>query len=283
MQNSLQEPGRSCGYGTGLTGLQPTALQMAFCTSAWLQLLSLLLGVSSMDKSGAGGAEEFQLLQPQDPVWVSAGENLTLTCSVTGLAPAGPVKWFKGSGGDRQLVYAQAGSFPRVTRAVRGSDTDFTIRISDTRPADAGTYHCVKFKKVSGAREEDKKGSGSDEEIRSGAGTAVTVSGFIFPDRHQVAVSAAAGAVCVLLVVLVLVSTYFFVRKKRGECNISTSLSQTPFPDTTRTQSQPSDDKDPDVLYADLQHPARLQQPKQSAPEEHSEYAAIKVTPAIAT
>ncbi|XP_073164964.1 uncharacterized protein [Lepidochelys kempii] len=189
---------------------------MAFCTSAWLQLLSLLLGVSSMDKSGAGGAEEFQLLQPQDPVWVSAGENLTLTCSVTGLAPAGPVKWFKGSGGDRQLVYAQAGSFPRVTRAVRGSDTDFTIRISDTRPADAGTYHCVKFKKVSGAREEDKKGSGSDEEIRSGAGTAVTVSGFIFPDRHQVAVSAAAGAVCVLLVVLVLVSTYFFVRKKRG-------------------------------------------------------------------
>ncbi|XP_073164963.1 uncharacterized protein [Lepidochelys kempii] len=250
---------------------------MAFCTSAWLQLLSLLLGVSSMDKSGAGGAEEFQLLQPQDPVWVSAGENLTLTCSVTGLAPAGPVKWFKGSGGDRQLVYAQAGSFPRVTRAVRGSDTDFTIRISDTRPADAGTYHCVKFKKVSGAREEDKKGSGSDEEIRSGAGTAVTVS-----DRHQVAVSAAAGAVCVLLVVLVLVSTYFFVRKKRGR-SPSTARSQTPFPDTTRTQSQPSDDKDPDVLYADLQHPARLQQPKQSAPEEHSEYAAIKVTPAIAT
>ncbi|XP_073164962.1 tyrosine-protein phosphatase non-receptor type substrate 1-like isoform X2 [Lepidochelys kempii] len=252
---------------------------MAFCTSAWLQLLSLLLGVSSMDKSGAGGAEEFQLLQPQDPVWVSAGENLTLTCSVTGLAPAGPVKWFKGSGGDRQLVYAQAGSFPRVTRAVRGSDTDFTIRISDTRPADAGTYHCVKFKKVSGAREEDKKGSGSDEEIRSGAGTAVTVSG---EDRHQVAVSAAAGAVCVLLVVLVLVSTYFFVRKKRGR-SPSTARSQTPFPDTTRTQSQPSDDKDPDVLYADLQHPARLQQPKQSAPEEHSEYAAIKVTPAIAT
>ncbi|CAM5152433.1 unnamed protein product [Eretmochelys imbricata] len=241
---------------------------MAFCMSAWLQLLSLLLGVSSMDKSGAGGAEEFWLLQPQDAVSVSAGETLTLTCSVTGVAPAGGVKWFKDSGGGRQLVYADTGSSPRVTRAANGSDTDFTIRISDTRPADAGTYRCVKF----------KKGSGADGEIRSGAGTAVTVS-----DRHQVAVSAAAGTVCVLLVVLVLVSTYFFVRKKRGECSISTSLSQTPFPDTTRTQSQPSDDKDPDVLYADLQHSARLQQPKQSAPEEHSEYAAIKVTPAIAT
>ncbi|CAM2102268.1 unnamed protein product [Caretta caretta] len=148
----------------------------------------------------------------------------------------------------------------------------FHGQVSDTRPADAGTYRCVKFKKVSGAGEEDKKGSAADEEFRSGAGTAVTVSG---EDRHQVAVSAAAGTVCVLLVVLVLVSTYFFVRKKRGR-SPSTARSQTPFPDTTRTQSQPSDDKDPDVLYADLQHPARLQQPKQSAPEEHSEYAAIK-------
>ncbi|CAM4546840.1 unnamed protein product [Lepidochelys kempii] len=126
----------------------------------WLVLLLLL------EIPGAGGAEEFQLLQPQDAVRVSAGETLTLTCSVTGLAPVGPVQWFKGSGGDRQLVYAQAGSFPRVTRAVSVSDTDFTIRISDTRPADAGTYRCVKF----------KKGAGGEEEFRSGAGTAVTVS-----------------------------------------------------------------------------------------------------------
>ncbi|XP_037733164.1 signal-regulatory protein beta-1 [Chelonia mydas] len=125
----------------------------------WLVLLLLL------EIPGAG-AEEFQLLQPQDPVWVSAGETLTLTCSVTGHAPPGAVKWFKASGGGRQLVYAERGSFPRVTRAVSVSDTDFTIRISDTRPADAGTYHCVKF----------KKGLGADEEIRSGAGTAVTVS-----------------------------------------------------------------------------------------------------------
>ncbi|CAM4640230.1 unnamed protein product [Lepidochelys olivacea] len=127
----------------------------------WLVLLLLL------EMPGAAGAEEFQLLQPQDAVRVSAGETLTLTCSVTGLAPVGPVQWFKGSGGDRQLVYAQAGSFPRVTRVVSGSDTDFTIRISDTRPADAGTYRCVKFKKV----------LGTAEEFRSGAGTAVSVSG----------------------------------------------------------------------------------------------------------
>ncbi|XP_043351804.1 uncharacterized protein LOC119842370 isoform X2 [Dermochelys coriacea] len=255
------------GSGLRLTGLQPTALQMAFCMSAWLWLLSLLLGVSSMDKSGAG-AREFQLLQSQGAVSLSVGDTLTLTCSVTGPAPVGPVKWFKDLGRGRQLVYAETGSFPRVTRTVGGSDSDFTIRISDTRPADAGTYQCVKF----------KRGSGPDKEIRSGAGMAVSVGGYIFPDHPQVSVPAAAGTVCVLLVVLVLVSTYYFVRKKRGR-SPSTARSQTPFPDTMRTHSQPSDDKDPDVLYADLQHAARL---KKRAPEEHSEYVAIKVTQAIA-
>ncbi|XP_053901820.1 signal-regulatory protein beta-1-like [Malaclemys terrapin pileata] len=110
------------------------------------------------------GAQEFQLLQPQGAVSVSAGETLTLICSVTGVPPVGPVKWFKGSGSGRQLVYADKGSFPRVTRAF--SDTNFTIRISDTRPEDAGIYRCVKF----------EKGSVVDEEFRSGAGTVVTVS-----------------------------------------------------------------------------------------------------------
>nr|XP_042703305.1 signal-regulatory protein beta-1-like isoform X2 [Chrysemys picta bellii] len=112
------------------------------------------------------GAQEFQLLQPQGAVWVSPGETLTLICSQTGFIPVGPTKWFKGSGSGRQLVYADVGSFPRVTRAVSGSYTDYTIHISDTRPEDAGIYHCVKF----------VKGSGADEEIRSGNGTVVSVS-----------------------------------------------------------------------------------------------------------
>ncbi|XP_044844408.1 signal-regulatory protein beta-1-like isoform X2 [Mauremys mutica] len=112
------------------------------------------------------GAQEFQLLQPQGTVSVSAGETLTLSCSVNGNATPGGVKWFKGSGSGRQLVFADTGSLPRVTRAVSGSDTDYTIHISDTRPEDAGIYHCVKF----------KKGSGADEEFRSGAGTTVSVS-----------------------------------------------------------------------------------------------------------
>ncbi|XP_075757043.1 signal-regulatory protein beta-1-like [Pelodiscus sinensis] len=126
-------------------------------------VLLLLLGIPG------AGAQEFQLLQPQGAVSVSAGETLTLPCSVTGNPPAGPMKWFKGSGPTRQLVYedkdSAKGSFPRVTK-VTNTDTDFTIRISDTRPEDTGTYRCVMF----------KRGPGGDEEIGSGAGTAVSVS-----------------------------------------------------------------------------------------------------------
>ncbi|KAH1182251.1 hypothetical protein KIL84_010005, partial [Mauremys mutica] len=55
--------------------------------------------------------------------------------------------------------------------------------------------------------------------------------------------------------------------------------SQTPFPDTMRTQSQPGANKDSDVLYADLQHSAEPQQPKKSVPAEPSEYAAVKRIP----
>ncbi|XP_014433748.2 uncharacterized protein LOC102451216 isoform X3 [Pelodiscus sinensis] len=244
---------------------------MAFRTSVRLQLLSLLLGLSSMNNAGAG-AQEFQLLQPQGAVSVSAGETLTLPCSVTGNPPTGPTKWFKGSGPTRQLVYedkdSAKGSFPRVTR-VANTDSDFTIRISDTRPEDAGTYRCVKF----------KKGLKGDEEIGSGAGTAVSVSNSA--QSSSVAVAATAGTVCVLLVVLLLISVYFFVRKKRGTSS-SPDRSQTPLPDKTRTQTQPREEKGSDVLYADLQHSARPQKPKQSAPEEHSEYAAIKVTQSTA-
>ncbi|XP_014374514.1 tyrosine-protein phosphatase non-receptor type substrate 1-like [Alligator sinensis] len=114
--------------------------------------------------AGAGG-QDFQVLQPKEPVSVSAGDTLELNCTVPQRGPAGPVKWFKGSGGDRQLVFTDTGSFPRFTKAVPNSLTDFSIHISDVRPEDAGTYYCVKFTK-----------GVSDEEYRSGAGMMVSVS-----------------------------------------------------------------------------------------------------------
>ncbi|XP_014810867.1 PREDICTED: signal-regulatory protein beta-1 isoform 3-like, partial [Calidris pugnax] len=107
----------------------------------------------------------FELQQPQDKVSVKARSTLTLSCTVSGDGPAGPVKWLKGWGRGSEVAYDQTGSFPRVTRAEDGSNTDFTIHIRDVQPEDAGTYYCVKF----------RKSPGSVEVFRHGKGTKVSV------------------------------------------------------------------------------------------------------------
>ncbi|NXI40501.1 SHPS1 phosphatase, partial [Galbula dea] len=91
--------------------------------------------------------ESFQMQQPQDRVSVTAGETITLTCTVFAGDPPGPVKWLKGWGTENQTVYEQTSSFPRVTRVTTGSNTDFSIQIRDAQPEDAGTYYCAKFLK----------------------------------------------------------------------------------------------------------------------------------------
>ncbi|KAF1665615.1 Tyrosine-protein phosphatase non-receptor type substrate 1, partial [Aptenodytes patagonicus] len=108
----------------------------------------------------------FELRQPQDKVLVTAGETLNLTCTMSGGGLPGAVKWLKGLGSGNETVYEQKGSFPRVTRAVSESDTDFSIHIRDVRPEDAGTYYCVKFKKLL---------LGGDEMLQHGRGTVVSL------------------------------------------------------------------------------------------------------------
>ncbi|NXW20904.1 SIRBL protein, partial [Circaetus pectoralis] len=88
-------------------------------------------------------AQDFELQQPQDKVSVTAGEMLNLTCTTSGVGPTGPVKWLKGWDGGNETIYEQKGTFPRVMRVVSESDTEFSIRIRDVRPEDAGTYYCV--------------------------------------------------------------------------------------------------------------------------------------------
>uniref|UniRef100_A0A8C0AR95 Ig-like domain-containing protein n=1 Tax=Buteo japonicus TaxID=224669 RepID=A0A8C0AR95_9AVES len=115
--------------------------------------------------AGAQGGPDFELQQPQDKVSVAAGETLNLTCTTSGTGPTGPVKWLKGWGDGNETVYDQTGTFPRVTRVVSISNTDFSIHIGDVRPEDAGTYYCVKFIKwVSGV-----------DVFRRGKGTVVSV------------------------------------------------------------------------------------------------------------
>ncbi|NXA25294.1 SHPS1 phosphatase, partial [Ibidorhyncha struthersii] len=111
--------------------------------------------------------QSFELQQPQDKVSVTAGEMLTLTCTTSRRTLAGPVKWLKGWGSGNQTVYDQTGSFPRVTRASDGSDTDFTIRIRDIQPEDAGTYYCVKFTKSLFGDEVVRRGNGTEVSVQS--------------------------------------------------------------------------------------------------------------------
>uniref|UniRef100_A0A096NV60 Ig-like domain-containing protein n=1 Tax=Papio anubis TaxID=9555 RepID=A0A096NV60_PAPAN len=136
---------------------------------------SLVLEVSAHQKDqssdathGVLGEEELQVIQPEKSVSVTAGESATLNCTVTSLIPVGPIQWFRGAGPGRELIYGQKeGHFPRVTIVsdpTKRNNLDFSIRISNIAPADAGTYYCVKFRKGS-----------PDVELKSGAGTELSV------------------------------------------------------------------------------------------------------------
>ncbi|XP_058894343.1 tyrosine-protein phosphatase non-receptor type substrate 1-like [Kogia breviceps] len=131
-------------------------------------LLCLLLAAASA-WSGVAGEKELQVIQPERSVSVAAGETATLHCYVTSLLPVGPFKWFRGTGPGRELISLKGSPFPRVTNVsdtTRRNNTDFSIRISNITPADAGMYYCVKF----------QRGSPDDVEFKSGPGTHLTVS-----------------------------------------------------------------------------------------------------------
>ncbi|NWQ90504.1 SHPS1 phosphatase, partial [Burhinus bistriatus] len=108
-----------------------------------------------------------QLQQPQDKVSLTAGETLNLTCTMSKDGPVGPVKWLKGWGSGNQTVYDQTGSFPRVTRAVGESDTDFSIHVRDVQTEDAGTYYCVKFSKSLDGIEVFQHGKGTEVSVHA--------------------------------------------------------------------------------------------------------------------
>ncbi|XP_032317887.1 signal-regulatory protein beta-1-like isoform X2 [Camelus ferus] len=127
-------------------------------------LLALLLGLTGV------AAQELQVIQPETSGSVTAGETATLRCTTTFLLPVGPIKWFRGTGPGRELIYDfKGGHFPRVTNVsdvTRRDNQDFSIRISNITPADAGVYYCVKF----------QRGLPGDVEYKSGLGTRLTVS-----------------------------------------------------------------------------------------------------------
>ncbi|XP_028610358.1 tyrosine-protein phosphatase non-receptor type substrate 1 isoform X2 [Grammomys surdaster] len=134
-------------------------------------LLCLLLSASCFCAGATG--KDLKVIQRDKSVSVASGDSTILNCTVTSLLPVGPIRWFRGVGQSRHLVYDFTGEhFPRVTNVSdtsKRNNLDFSIRISNVTPEDAGTYYCVKFQK------EVKLVPETDIEIQSGGGTEVSV------------------------------------------------------------------------------------------------------------
>ncbi|NWW69851.1 SHPS1 phosphatase, partial [Climacteris rufus] len=211
----------------------------------------------------AQAGQGFKLQQPQGKVSVAVGQTLTLRCTTSELADPGPVRWLKGWGTGNKTIYDQRekDSFPRVTRVVNGSDTDFTIHIRNVQPDDAGTYYCVKFVKTL---------TGGDEVFRRGRGTEVSV--------HETALVpgmvAAAVVLCFLLLLGLFIALCMYRRKCQGRAGgpvAMGSLSSVPLQCCTGTPSTPRE-----VLDAESSHPPSQQSSKE---ENDIHYADLQPLP----
>ncbi|NXF32013.1 SIRBL protein, partial [Nyctibius bracteatus] len=235
---------------------------------------------------GAQVGQGFKVHQPQDKVWVTAGETLTLTCTLSGDGPNGPVKWLKGWGSGNETVYDETGSFPRVTREASGSDADFTIHIRDVQPEDTGTYYCVKFRRSLDGVVVFQRGTGTEVALHETA----LLPGMV----------AAAVVLCLLLFLGLFVAFCMYRRKRRGEAESQClagpaalgSFSPIPLrccagtPSTLRfvptacsfcALRRQNTKEDHGIHYADLQPLPAAPRHSRSPGAARSEYASIRV------
>ncbi|XP_064321560.1 signal-regulatory protein beta-1-like isoform X2 [Phalacrocorax carbo] len=260
---------------------------MAWRAAAAAQLLLGQLSLLPPRLSGADAqaGQDSEVHQPQDKVVVTVGETLNLTCTVSYSSYPSSVAWLKGWGSGNKTVYDQKGSFPRVTRAVSDSNTDFSILIRDVRPEDTGTYYCVKI----------RKSVRGDEVFQRGKGTVVSLRG------SALVPSMAAAAVVLCFLLGLFITLYMYKRKHRGKAErqclarLAATDSFSPVPllcsaespgipstvldaGTSHLPSQQSSKEDNDVHYADLQPLPVAPQHSRSPSAACSEYASIRVT-----
>ncbi|KAM6163818.1 signal-regulatory protein beta-2 [Rhynchocyon petersi] len=97
---------------------------------------------------GAGDPEpDLWIIQPMESVSVASGDTALLNCTVSGRGPPGPMRWFRGTGLNREAIYNFEGSSKSNVKAVRTSNNDFSIRLEGISAEDADTYYCVKFQR----------------------------------------------------------------------------------------------------------------------------------------
>ncbi|XP_037667472.1 signal-regulatory protein beta-2 [Choloepus didactylus] len=145
---------------------------------------------TSVHVKGAGDPEpNLWIIQPQELVSVTTGDDVLLNCTVLGDGPPGPIRWFRGTGLNREAIYNFGGiSHPNVT-AVQTSNSDFSILLQDVSTEDAGTYYCVKFQRrlnrqyLSGQgtmlRVKAKSNSSQEAEFTDASPTRISPSGLL--------------------------------------------------------------------------------------------------------
>ncbi|XDA82499.1 hypothetical protein R6Z07F_012414 [Ovis aries] len=102
-------------------------------------------GTSVLVKGPGSTGPDLWIIQPQELVLATPGDTVFLNCTVLGVGPPGPIRWFRGTGLSREAIYNFRGiSYPNVT-AVQASNNDFSILLRGISTEHAGTYYCVKF------------------------------------------------------------------------------------------------------------------------------------------
>ncbi|XP_027725310.1 tyrosine-protein phosphatase non-receptor type substrate 1-like isoform X3 [Vombatus ursinus] len=110
---------------------------LSFWASALLTVLNCWAPADTQDMS---------IEQPSSFVTATIGGSAVLRCRSKIDLPAGPVRWYKGTGPNRVLIYSDKERCPRVQK-VENTNRVFDIRISNITSQDEGVYYCIKFKK----------------------------------------------------------------------------------------------------------------------------------------
>lgn len=100
----------------------------------------------SLDSGPGSTGPDLWIIQPQELVLATPGDTVFLNCTVLGVGPPGPIRWFRGDWSEPEAIYNFRGiSYPNVTLPVQASNNDFSILLRGISTRHAGTYYCVKF------------------------------------------------------------------------------------------------------------------------------------------
>ncbi|XP_051835935.1 tyrosine-protein phosphatase non-receptor type substrate 1-like [Antechinus flavipes] len=227
---------------------------LSFWASSLLTILHICDYVDTQDQA---------VEQPLKYVTAAIGDSAVLPCRVKENLPIGPVKWFKGTKPNRQFIFSDKASSPRIHK-INNTNFVWDICIHNITDQDAGMYYCVKFRKA------------PEEEYQSGSGTFLSIAGSLDSSSSSSSSSSvvltAAIAVSLALILILLVLCYYFKRSKGP----SPCLARLKTSKTNQSQKEPA--KNREIVYADL-HIRKDHRPRSPAPEPglHSEYATIHI------